>query len=260
MSVVKFLSSEKLVEYLDEELRIFLNAKEIYEINHYGWLADGCPDPEYIGLAMWQTEPPTSHDKFADFIDPPNDPTISQTEMGRILQAGLEFEELMKSARHSIGLTYLYHKDPDNLTSCYNYHSHDTTVKLGMGTDRLRELFINAFSALPEFDITSQNPSSSDAPQKQQHIFCQPFRQIRDQLAEHPALYKGLLGCVDELIPLIEQTAFYRLAETNHSYEQVLDTTTTNSISGWYKLLVRASNQVFLAEYLLRHCDQHPSH
>lgn len=251
MSVVKFLSSEKLVEYLDEELRIFLNAKEIYEINHYGWLGDDRPDPEYIGLAMWQTEPPTSHDKFADFTETPDDPTISQTEMGRILKAGLEFEELMKSARHSIGLTYLYDKDPDSLTCCYNYHSHDTALKLGMGTDRLRELFINAFSTLPEFDLASQNPSHADAPQEQQHIFCQPFKQIRAKLADHPAHYQGLLGCLDELIPLVEQTACYRLTVTKAAYRNIAE---------WYKLLVRASNQVFLAEYLLRHCDQPPYH
>ena len=283
MSLVKFLSREKLIEYLDEELRLFLNAKEIYEINQYGWLADGRPDPDYMGIAMWQTEPPISHSNISNITEPPEFPSFSQTVMERIFKTGLEFEELMKSARHSIGLTYLYHKDTDALSHCFSYHHSDTIMKLGMATDRLRELFIDAFSALTGFDIKAQDTSVPCSQKEQHHVFCRPFRQTRDNLAKSPCYYGELLDCVAGLLPLVEQISLNRieghdrgnekfLAENHFSttidsitkrtyYREPHDSvpageTVTHRISEWYKLLIMTSNQIFLAEYLIRNFDK----
>ncbi|MEN8136423.1 MAG: hypothetical protein ABFS18_12950 [Thermodesulfobacteriota bacterium] len=285
MSLVRFLSKEKLVEYLDEELRLFLNAKGIYELNQYGWLTDDRPDPEYIGLAMWQTEPPTSRNKITNIRETLLPPSFSQAEMGRIFKIGLQFEELMKSARHSIGLTHLFHKNETDLNQCFSYHFSDTVMKLEMATERLRDLFIEAFGVFLGFDIKDDDTSLPYSPAEQRHAFCRPFKKTRDKLAADPDQYEELLGCVDDLIMLVEQTPLKRVDELEQNNENFMTennfSPTINgfnkradsrkpqnsippeepvppSISEWYKLLVKESNQVFLAEYLLRNSDTHP--
>ena len=285
MSLVRFLSKEKLVEYLDEELRIFLNANEIYELNQYGWLTDDQPDPEYIGLAMWQTEPPTSRAKIPNIRGTIQSPSLSQTEMGRIHKTGREFEELMKSARHSIGLTHLFHKNATDLSQCFGYHFSDTAMKLDLATERLRDLFIDAFRVFLGFDIKDKTTPPPTSPKEQRHVFCRPFKKTRDKLAEDPDQYKELLDCLGDLLPLIEQTPLKRMDKLEQNNEKLqngnhfsatingfnkrLDSrephdlimaekTALPSISEWYKLLVRESNQIFLAEYLLRNFGAPP--
>ncbi len=285
MALVKFLSKEKLVEYLDEELRLFLNAQEIYELNQYGWLTDDRPDPEYIGLAMWQTEPPASRNKIINSLSTRQIPSFSQTGMERIFKTGLEFEELMKSARHSIGLAHLFHKNPTDLSQCFGNHFSDTVMKLDMATERLRNLFIDAFGVFLGFDIKDTDTSTPYSLQEQRHLFCRPFNKSRDKLAECPGRYRELLACIEDLIPLVEQTPLKRIdrleqhdaslmtenhfpeefvgyrgaADTREPQESILaEETALPSLSEWYKLLVKESSQVFLAEHLLRNFDSHP--
>jgi hypothetical protein len=284
MNLVRFLSKEKLVEYLDEELRLFLNAKGIYELNQYGWLTNDRPDPEYIGLAMWQTEPPTSRNKITNIRDHLKPPSFSQAEMGRIFKTGLEFEELMKSARHSIGLNHLFHENATDLSQCSSYHFSDTVMKLDMATARLRDLFIDAFSVFLGFDIKDEDTHLPCSPTEQRLVFCRPFKKIRDKLAKDPAQYGELLCCVENLILLVEQTPLKRVDKREQNNEKFMpgnnfsatisdfnkrtdprephdpilaEETATISISKWYKHLVRESNQVFLAEYLLRNFNTH---
>lgn len=54
MSVQKFVTTEKLVEYLDQEAGSLLLSKGIYDIGNYGWKSEDTEDPEYIGHALWQ--------------------------------------------------------------------------------------------------------------------------------------------------------------------------------------------------------------
>ena len=94
-----------------------------------------------------------------------------------------------------------------------------------------------------------------------------------------------LLGCIEDLIPLGEQTPLKRMARLEQNNKNVMtdshfpetfigysrgaenrepqeailaEETALPSLSEWYKLLVKESNQVFLAEYLLRNFDTHP--
>ena len=120
---------------------------------------------------------------------------------------------------------------------------------------------------------------------EQYRVFCNPFFQTRDKLAEKPGCYEQLLNCVEELLPLVEQTYASRVEGHDRSTENflveddsvinedVLDKrseykkpgnsgkkgeTILDGISEWYKLLIETSNQVFLAEYLLRNLDGNP--
>lgn len=273
-----------MVEYLDEELRQFLNDKEIYEINQYGWLIDDRPDPEYIGLAMWQTEPPIRHNKILSIAATSESRSISQATMLRIFTTGLDFEELMKSARHSIGLTCLYQKEADGITEFPDYHFADAAMKLRMATDRIRDFFIEAFAPSDRGFDDGLN-SARHRRRREQHLFCRPFKQTRARLAENPEYYEELLDCLDELLPLIEQTSLFRSADPKRnngkfpaeSYPSItgcdlaevtaveeghdpdLDIAEiTNKIAEWYKLLIKTSNKIFLAEYLLRNFDTPP--
>jgi hypothetical protein len=284
MKIIKFLSREKLVEYLDEELRLFLNDQEIYEINQYGWLIDDRPDPEYIGLAMWQTEPPIRHDKILNIAPTPPSRSTSPADMSKLFTLGLEFEELMKSARHSIGLTCLYHKETDGISQFPGYHFSDAAMKLRLATDRIRDFFIDAFENLHGCGLEATPLSPPPGRRRQQHLFCHPFKQIRTRLAENPDYYEELLDCLDEMLPLIEQTSLYRIAAARNNakfpagglppitdcdiaeeadpgeeHEPALAIESiTHKITEWYKLLIKTSNKVFLAEYLLRNSDNPP--
>jgi len=234
MSILKFLSREKLVEYLDEELRLFLNDKEVYEINQYGWQTDNRPDPEYLGLAMWQTEPPT--DAHTE------DPTFPQARTQAILKNGREFEDLMKSARHSIGLSHLYHKNPDGMSPCSGYHFSDTAMKLSIAADRLRELFIVAFG-------TKNTPIAlSGTPTQQLRMFCRPFMQTRNKLSGKRDQNNELFTCLTELLPLVDRVNFYRNSPKFALHRKI----DIGNLIDWYRLMIDTSNKIFLAEYLLR--------
>ena len=279
MNQLRFLSREKLIEYLDEELRQFLNDKGIYEINQYGWLTDDRPDPEYIGLAMWQIEPPPGNP-----TDNPNPetallPSLPPPPLNNIFRNGHEFEGLMKAARHSIGFTYLYHTpaDPgyDEVNPCFLHHYTDAVMKLNLATDRLRELFINSFVAFSGPAIKDSGPAEPLGQGEEHDLFCQPFFMVGEKLAENPDHYRELLECFGDLVPLVEQTSSYRLEGleqsqklcaseeltptiTEHSadHEQLDGNIVTRDIAEWYKLLVKTGSQIFLAEYLLRNFDK----
>lgn len=290
MNQLRFLSREKLVEYLDEELRLFLNNNGIYEINQYGWLADNHPDPEYIGIAMWQTNPPREYHAPSPLKGMPEIAPISQADLEEIAKTGLEFEGLMQTARHSIGFSCLYYRPTDPLdlemNLCFQHHYADAVMKLNMATDRLRDLFISSFSAISDLNLQNNAPAvtstyfSKDA----HHLFCLPFYMTREKLADSPYYYEELLACFEVLVPLIEQASFYRLKELNQSNcianaennlqfaepgspaaergnisaspSNSLGENATQYLADWYKVLVKTGSQIFLAEYLLRNFDK----
>jgi hypothetical protein len=152
-------------------------------------------------------------------------------------------------------------------------------MKLDLATDRLRELFTNSFESFSEAGINDNDPANLLCCMKDEHyLFCHPFIKTRDRLTRKPDRYQELLECFRDLVPLIEQTSFYRLDSLEHSKklslpeeEDCLTTPihpdhqpdhmtldgniATRDIAEWYKLLVKTGSQVFLAEYLYRNCD-----
>lgn len=290
MNPLKFMSREKLVEYLDEELRTFLNDKEIYEINQYGWLIDDSPDPEYLGLAMWQAEPPERRSIPTSNKSPQRKP-LSTIDMAKVFTAGKEFEVLMQTARQSLGFTFLYHETAetmaDNTNFCLRHHYSDTIMKLNMATERLREMFINSFAPHIELSFPQKLFSKGNSPRDTHNHFCHPFFEARAKLAETPDYYEEVLECFAELLPLVEQASFFRIdgLETFNNQTFPKDASmgdislnchpeisqktvgqpslfkdlVPNEITQWYKTLVKTGNQVFLAEYLLRDFDEAPN-
>jgi len=253
VSLLKFLSREKLVEYLDQELRPFLNDREIYDIDHYGWVADNHADPDYLGLAMWQTDPPAKREP-SDLSGIPPGPAWPECNIAEITKKGMEFEKLMKSSRHSIGLSHLYHQNPGEMSSCFDFHFSETVMKLTMAADRLRDFFIIAFSALPGFTEKTGVQESPSGPGDQLLCHCRPYLRARDILAGDPGKSMELFDCLTELPALAERLCFYRDSQSpvpgaSADIEILID---------WYKLTIDTGNKIFLAEYLLRNFSQTP--
>ena len=48
MSVRKLIRPDKLIEYLDTEIRAYVEEAGIYRIDSYGWSDAETEDPEYI--------------------------------------------------------------------------------------------------------------------------------------------------------------------------------------------------------------------
>lgn len=263
MGQLKFISREKLVEYLDEEMRQFFNARGLYELNQYGWLSSGEQDPEYLGHALWQENPPESK---------------------KLVGLGDEFTNLMRSARHSLGFACLYHDATDSLMNdsgySFSYHFADTTNKLHLASDRIREFFIAAFAqrfangeSWPPVGKIIQDKRGDDH-------FRAPFRQIRDEVAASKTVGLPLRECLTTLLPLVEEVARNRSVNQDPLRHQKLlhnriSAAITNLAMGypdealsddlsragdsssrelvsWYDALVKISNHVFMAEHLLR--------
>lgn len=264
MSHLRFLSREKLIEYLDEELRQILNGLGLYEIAQYGWIGDGEQDPEYLGHAVWQENPP---------------------ELQKLAKLGGEFTNLMRSTLHSLGLTFLYQ---DTAATIYNdrgdgfsFYFADTVNKLNLATDRVREFLITAFVREAPWGAKSW-PVGGNMIRGEgfYNNFHRPFRQIKEEVEAWTGGNNPLNECLTKLQPLAEKIASYRAKHqdtTKHLnfFQDRLTSVATNLALGypddalpdspdeqngspleglrnWYQVLIETSNQVFMAEHLLR--------
>lgn len=268
MAQLKFISREKLVEYLDEELRQFLNDRGFYEINQYGWSEDGERDPEYLGHALWQENPP---------------------ELKKLQTLGEEFSNLMRSARHSLGLAYLYHDATDSLLNdsgySFNYHCADTGNKLNFSSDRIREFLITAYAHHCTGRDSYPLLGKIVPGERDYGTFSAPFQQILEEVSQGEMGSHELRIWLSDLLPLVEVVAHNRLenqdptrrlilsqsriADTVHNLamgypDEVLtdDLSSENDsscreLADWYNALIKISNLVFMAEHQLRQLRRH---
>ena len=103
------MAREKLMilKEIDEALRIeiekLLNNEKIWAFDTFGWVSAYDVDPEFVGHAMWQTEPPID---IGTLVFNDNAEPLPRPEEWRQLLAisGADFGGLMKAARMSIGL------------------------------------------------------------------------------------------------------------------------------------------------------------
>lgn len=263
MGQLKFISREKLVEYLDEELRQFFNEQGLYEITQYGWLSDGEHDPEFLGHAMWQENPP---------------------ELKKLIGLGDEFTNLMRSARHSLGFACLYHGATDSLVNdngySFCYHFADTSNKLHLASDRIREFFIASFAQRVHGGESWTPVGKVFQDESGKDHFRAPFQQIRDEVVACEMFGGSIRECLSNLIPLVEVVARNRSVNQDPFRHQKLfhnriaaaltnlamgypdealadDLSRTGDSSSrelldWYNALIKISNYVFMAEYMLR--------
>ena len=263
MRALKFVSRAKLIEYLDEELRQSLNERGIFEINQYGWLDDGELDPEYCGHAMWQEKPPG---------------------LKKLLVLGEEFTILMRSARHSLGLTCLYYDASSSLLdgngySC-SYYFADTINKLNLSSDRIREFLITAFSHRSSGRESWPSTGKVIKLERAYDAFRAPFQHILNDVSSWSDDTNALRENLTNILPLADKIALTRSKNQNPVdhltlFQNRIETAASNLSMGypdeatpdnlhnsttytsqelvdWYNVLIEISNLVFMAEHLQR--------
>jgi hypothetical protein len=55
-------TARQLDAALRAKIEPLLNAGKVWNLHSYGWVSAYDADPEFIGHAMWQTDPPFEHD------------------------------------------------------------------------------------------------------------------------------------------------------------------------------------------------------
>jgi len=149
MVVEKFISTQKLVKYLDQEIEARLVERQIYDIGHYGFLDGDTYDPEFLGHAMWQVQSPLLNDSlnlgFSDILVT-HKPT---KEEEALVVIGRDFEGQVRLARMSLGLA-LWQQElaQDAVFDDNDYfwlHYASAMVMLSAASDRIREFFVMAF-------------------------------------------------------------------------------------------------------------------
>lgn len=95
MVVEKFISTQKLAKYLDQEIEARLVERQIYDIGHYGWLDGDTYDPEFLGHAMWQVQSPLLNDHLnLGFPDIPVTHKPTKEEVALVV-TGRDFEDAL---------------------------------------------------------------------------------------------------------------------------------------------------------------------
>jgi len=204
MTVQKFITIEKLVEYLDQEVGNLLLSSDVYDIGNYGWQSEDTEDPNYIGHAIWQTNPPVEAEWEYLFGDGPV--RHRPTEKEKLLTvAGNDFEGLMRASRLSIGLCLLHEtiaaRKPLDDNHYFWLHHTDSILLLNMASDRIREYFLVAF-----FDETSDGYKRKG---KNNGRFVTPFIKAND-LCRSAALSKNIVDAVAALPDMADRIYSFR--------------------------------------------------
>jgi hypothetical protein len=144
MTVEKFISTHKLVEYLDQEVIESLTERQVFDIGACVWLDEDTPDPQFVGQALWQIEPLLEFDYGATLGDPTSHRPTEYEEV--LTVSGADFEGLMQLARMSIGLSLWQQKLAEHALFGDNHyfwlHYVSAMVLLNSASDRLREFFV----------------------------------------------------------------------------------------------------------------------
>ncbi len=290
MSIEKFISTEKLDEYIRHSVSELLRHHGIHDLAIYGWLDEETLDSEFLGHAMHQLEPPVDLDFTSGggpLLVPPNPAPWLQC----LAIASADFEGLMAAARLSIGLG-LFQADivkerVFSEDSHFRLHWMGSMVNLAMASDRMRDFFIwGIFRKAPrEYKhgrycgqkklwyttpflegkdlLKGQSELLSDSLAKLPPLAerVQEFRRERDAIVHDVASPLGQLerriirdhskgSQVDFDFETLRKT--FDLIATEHQNEI---STTIGRATDWYTLLVELSNHVFIAEHEYR---RHP--
>ena len=115
----------------------------------YGWSGPNTPSDEYVGLAMWLTDPPFQHDDEALTSE---GKVVSYEPTKRdevLLRNGEDFVGTMEFARHSLGMALCYQGVENQKYNIFGkapfWHALATSLLwLNIASDRLRDYFLMA--------------------------------------------------------------------------------------------------------------------
>jgi hypothetical protein len=150
-NVTRFLSDNKMEEYLRAKLTTCLQAAGILEYNSYAWSDPDTPDPDYVGHAMWQVHP--AYEAPFSFFDRESATPRPTERQVALMRSSADFEGLMRTARLSIGL-FLFHSSLHERLlfsddSFYDLHWMSSVIYLSTASERIRDFFIRAVFDTP---------------------------------------------------------------------------------------------------------------
>ena len=233
MSVKKFVTTEKLVEYLDQEAGCLLLSQGIYDIGNYGWKSENTEDPEYIGHAMWQISPPMETEWDYLFCNGPVRHRPTEKEK-LLIVSGSDFEGLMRASRLSIGLCLLHGtiaiQKPLDDNHYFWLHHTDSILQLNMASDRMREYFVVAF-----FDETSDSYKKKG---RKNGWFVTPFIEARDY-CQQKQIKQNIVSAVMSLPDMAEKIYLFRESRNGLVHE------ISTKLGKMHKELVESQQQAF---------------
>ena len=205
MVAEKSISTIKLFEYLKQEIARQLLAREIHDIGHYGWLDEITPDPQLVGHAMWQVEPPLQY----AYLSTSGRTSVCHrpTEKEEVLAvSGHDFEGLMRLTRISLGLGLWQQqlaedtlfKDNDH----FWVHYLSAMVMLNAASDRLRDFFVMAFFGKK---ISKYERKKEPGTENKYRLYQTPFIEAMDAPG-----YIPMGELLDKLAPLAREIADHR--------------------------------------------------
>jgi hypothetical protein len=181
MEIRKLLTTEKVLEYLENEVNNAANALGVFRIDSQVWEDESNPTDGFLGYAMqeeagWQSFP----------LDNQN---AAETPETRILLT--EFLELMDQVRYSIGITQLYANTKSDSffpeeSEFFWMHYNNASITCGIASDRIRDFAI--------IGILDKRRRSYE-----KKCYVEPFKDIEDHLQER-CVSKKLGGVTDQLV------------------------------------------------------------
>jgi hypothetical protein len=138
---------KSLLGVLHDEGEELLVQHKVRDVSSYGWQDADTPDSEYIGIAMWEMNPPFEHD-WGTLLEgrPPKYTPTKRDEI--LLTNGEDLIATMMFARRSIGMTLCFAavSTPDAIGGNDEFwQEHATTLMwLNIASDRLRDFFLMA--------------------------------------------------------------------------------------------------------------------
>lgn len=248
MPIQKFITTEKLVEYLDQEVGDLLSSHDLYDIGDYGWLSEDTVDPDYSGHAIWQTSPPIERDWEYLFGKAPIGHRPTEKEK-RLTVAGSDFEGLMRASRLSIGLCLLHKSIAMKKVLEDNHyfwlHHTDSIIQLNMASDRIREYFLVSFfgKTLDEYKKEGKN----------NHRFVTPFNQVRDQY-ENNQVDKNISNIVAALPDIAAQIYSFRKSRNGIVHE------ISTKLGKFHKEFVESQQHAFDSNHVPKTAKDEPDH
>lgn len=281
------MTLEDIDQALRSEIESRLNSEEIWAFGSFGWVSAEDVDPDFVGHAIWQTEPPIDIAPLIFERKPREKPVPRPEEWRQVLAiSGSDFEGLMKAARMSIGL-YLVQSQLNRETQFpsddfLDLHWTGSIIYLATASERLREFLIAAafretqkqyvarggayrgqnrawystafleaqeqFSATPSFDSLAKL-----LPMAQR---IQVLRDRRNMLIHELATAIGRQSrhLIEEpnrpaRDASVDFGQIKEAVETARLQRERQQISATAELRDWYDLLVRAINEAFIFEY-----------
>jgi hypothetical protein len=264
-----------LLRDLGSEIEEILNAEDVFPVSSYGWIDHDTEDPEYVGHAMWQTDPPFQHD-FSTLLGGGivhYEPSLRDEVLTR---NGDDFEAVMISARRSIGMALARVRTIQPLAQDHGeefWQDYSTCMMLlAIASDRIRDFLVMA--------VENEEYNSRKAEKIQEELVkraigkvpglyelakqSQEFKELRNKIV-HKIATRAALRSVDTLkeqrthaksrkpVEIWEPTFEELQAATSGQRDGESAIAPVEQMKRWYECLIKASNLIFKAEYSLRH-------